>query len=287
MTLSSTATVRVLHSLGHLPKKALGQNFLIDGNIVLKSIRLAQLEPDETVVEIGPGIGTLSQGLLQQGVTLYAVEKDPKLYGYLRAELQPDLKFFLMQGDAMDAPLAGLPEAISPFKIVANLPYAISTPWLEKILRGRLPRTMVLMLQKETAERFVSSPGTKAYSPISILLEGAYRKEALQGVSRQCFYPVPKVDSALLCLRKKEKPFIFSEKAYRLLRSFFTQRRKQIQNLCRQHKEPYPGLPLWLEEIAALGHSPLSRPEDLSFAAWTLLDLFLDCKPPDAMDSKV
>ncbi len=275
MTLSPSATLDALQSLGHLPKKALGQNFLIDSNIVHKAIDLACIAPGDTVVEIGPGLGTLSEGLLQRGVALYAVEKDPKLYAYLKAELGPKYpRFCLLQGDAMDYPVAGLPVEVEAFKIVANLPYAISTPWLERILRGRLPRCMVLMLQKETAERFMASSGTKAYSPMSILLEGAYTKEASHAVSRQCFHPVPKVDSMLLCLKRKEDPFIFSEKAYRLLRTFFTQRRKQIQNLCRQQKEMYPGLNLWLERIAGLGSSPLDRPGDLAFGAWKALE---DC----------
>ncbi len=269
--------MRALHSLGHLPKKALGQNFLIDSTIVQKAIDLACIDPGDTVVEIGPGLGTLSEGLLQRGIALYAVEKDPKLYAYLKAELAPKYpRFCLLHGDAMDVPLGSLPLGVEAFKIVANLPYAISTPWLEKILRGRLPRVMVLMLQKETAERFMAHPGTKAYSPMSILLEGAYQKEGVHHVSRSCFHPVPKVDSMLLCLKKKETPFIFSEKAYKLLRTFFTQRRKQIQNLCRQQKTIYPGLNLWLERIGALGHSPLARPEDLNFEAWSLLEHVLD-----------
>ncbi len=277
MTLSPSATLDALHRLGHLPKKALGQNFLIDSNIVHKAIDLAGIAAEDTVVEIGPGLGTLSEGLLQRGVALYAVEKDPKLYAYLKAELEPKYpRLCLMQGDAMDHPVAGLPLGIEAFKIVANLPYAISTPWLERILRGRLPRCMVLMLQKETAERFMASSGTKAYSPMSILLEGAYQKEGVHHVSRHCFYPVPKVDSMLLSLKRKEDPFIFSDKAYRLLRTFFTQRRKQIQNLCRQQKEAYPGLSLWLERIAGLGYTAMARPEALPFEVWKALEDYVE-----------
>lgn len=276
MTLSPSATLEALRSLGHLPKKALGQNFLIDSNIVEKAIDLAGIAAEDTVVEIGPGLGTLSKGLLQRGVALYAVEKDPKLYTYLKGELVPKYpRLCLMQGDAMDHPVAGLPVGVEDFKIVANLPYAISTPWLERILRGRLPRWMVLMLQKETAERFMAQPGTKAYSPMSILLEGAYTQEASHAVPRQCFHPVPKVDSMLLSLKRKENPFIFSEKAYRLLRTFFTQRRKQIQNLCRQQKDMYPGLSLWLEQLEAWGYTPLARPEALPFEVWIGLEDFL------------
>lgn len=277
MTLSPSATTRILQCLEHLPKKSLGQNFLIDSNIVLKALSLAQLQTGDVLVEIGPGIGTLSEALLKKGFSLYAVEKDPKLYAYLLKHLQAQYpSFHLSQGDAMDSPLAALPASVSRFKIVANLPYAISTPWLEKILRGRLPEAMVLMLQKETADRFRASFGTKAYSPISILLEGAYTCADQHAVSRQCFHPVPKVDSILLSLKRKAEPFVFSDRAYKLMRYLFTQRRKQIQNLCRQQALEYPRLHLWLKRLEDLGLSGLSRPEAIPFVAWQALEDFVE-----------
>lgn len=277
MTLSPSATHSILKRLEHLPKKALGQNFLIDSNIVLKALTLAELGPGDVLVEVGPGIGTLSEALLKTGLALYAVEKDPTLYTYLVDQLQPNYpNFRLLQGDAMDAPLAALPENVDSFKIVANLPYAISTPWLEKVLRGRLPVQMVLMLQKETADRFRAACGSKAYSPISILLEGAYTCAGQHAVSRQCFHPVPKVDSVLLSLKRKTEPFVFSDKAYRLMRALFTQRRKQIQNLCRQQILQYPRLQLWLKHLDSIGLSGLARPETIPFAAWQALENFVD-----------
>src|SRR5690606_20018180 len=129
--LTITETRRLLESLDVRPRKSLGQNFLIDGNIVRKSVELAELKSGETVVEIGPGLGTLTAALLRAGCVVFAVEKDPRLCRYLADELGRKYPhtFSLLEGDAMHHPLAGFrPAAGEPFKIVANLPYAISTP---------------------------------------------------------------------------------------------------------------------------------------------------------------
>jgi len=141
--LSPTETRALLESLGHRPVKNLGQNFLIDGNIVRKSLELANIEPGDNVVEIGPGLGTLTQALLDAGANVYSIEKDRRLAEYIRKmELSSKGQLNLLEGDAMDFPLAGLPADVSRFKIVANLPYAISTPWMESIINGPTPQSM-------------------------------------------------------------------------------------------------------------------------------------------------
>jgi 16S rRNA (adenine1518-N6/adenine1519-N6)-dimethyltransferase len=145
MPLSPTTTRELLTQLNHQPKHFLGQNFLVDGNIVHKSLELAGVSRGDTVVEIGPGLGTLTNALLAAGAEVWAVEKDRQLHAHLLATLaaaQPQLH--LMEGDAMDEPLAGLPSTrATSFKIVANLPYAIATPWLDAVLAGPLPERMV------------------------------------------------------------------------------------------------------------------------------------------------
>src|SRR5215211_6584284 len=132
MPLSPTATRELLTRLGHSPKRFLGQNFLVDGNIVRKSLELADVHAGDTVVEVGPGLGTLTTALLESGTDVWAVEKDRTLHAHLEAELAPRFpaRFHLLEGDAVERPLAGLPVAPPDFKIVANLPYAIATPWL-------------------------------------------------------------------------------------------------------------------------------------------------------------
>ena len=159
MPLSPTATRDLLAKLGHAPKRFLGQNFLVDGNIVRKSLELAGVTAGDAVVEIGPGLGTLSSALLEAGAHVWAVEKDRNLHANLEETLVPQFpeRFHLLEGDAVDQPLAGLPaaRAAGAFKVVANLPYAIATPWLDAVLSGPLPERMVLMLQLEIGRAHV------------------------------------------------------------------------------------------------------------------------------------
>src|SRR3954470_4439845 len=139
MPLSPSTTRELLARLNHQPKRFLGQNFLVDGNIVRKSLELAAVRAGDTVVEVGPGLGTLTTALLEAGADVWAVEKDRTLHAHLEAQLGPQYpdRFHLLEGDAVECPLAGLPPGRSPdFKIVANLPYAIATPWLDGVLSG-------------------------------------------------------------------------------------------------------------------------------------------------------
>ena len=173
MPLSPTETRALLERLGHRPRHTLGQNFLVDGNIVRKSLELARVGPGDRVVEIGPGLGTLTAALLAAGAEVWAVERDAALHRHLAASLAPEFpgRLHLIEGDAMDLPLAGL-EA-GEFKIVANLPYAIATPWLDAVLEGALPQRMVLMLQREAAQRYTARPGGKSFGAISVFLQSA------------------------------------------------------------------------------------------------------------------
>jgi len=137
MALTPTATRELLARLGHSPKRFLGQNFLVDGNIVRKSLELAQVAAGDAVVEIGPGLGTLTGALLEAGAEVWAVELDRILHAHLESGLvaQYPGKFHLAEADAVDLPLAGLPPGRAPAaKVVANLPYAISTPWMDAVL---------------------------------------------------------------------------------------------------------------------------------------------------------
>ena len=268
MPLSPSETRRLLQSLGHRPRKPLGQNFLVDGNIVRKSLQLARIEKGDTVIEVGPGLGTLTQALLEAGAQVYAVELDPALSSYLQQSLHPQFPdtLHLLEGDAVRHPRAGIPETATSFKVVANLPYAITTPWIEALLRNPLPTDLVLMMQREAADRLTASPGTKAYSAVSIFLAAACEKAALHKVSRSCFHPLPGVDSLLLHLRRKPVPFFFPAPVRERIRSLFTQRRKQIGNLLGD--DPDPALQAWLDSLPAFGASRISRPETIPLAAW-------------------
>lgn len=227
-------TRELLATLSHSPNKRLGQNFLVDGNIVRKSLELAEIRAGDVVVEVGPGLGTLTTTLLQAGARVFAVERDATLAAHLRERVAPAWSetFDLKEADAMDFPLAGFPEkmpAETPFKIVANLPYAISTPWMDAVLEGaRLPETLVLMLQKEAAERFSAGPGTKNFGALSVFLDAAYERASGHGVPASCFFPPPKVDSYLLRLHRRERPFVFGKNVRKLIRGIFIYRRKQL-----------------------------------------------------------
>ena len=273
MALSPSETMSLLKRLGHLPKKKLGQNFLIDGNIVDKSIQLADLPTSGNVVEIGPGLGTLTRKLLESGQTVHAVELDQRLADNLKnteAEAITRQQLTITRGDAVKIPLGSLPQSVHQYAIVANLPYAISSAWLESVLNsGRLPCRMVLMMQKEAVERIWANSGTKEYHALSIFINNAYEFTEKHSVSRQCFYPAPAVDSMLIRMDLREDAFLFSQQVRNLIRKIFTQRRKQIGSLAKK-EEPSIGRIIfaWLDSIEQPYNS---RPEQIRVKQWKKL----------------
>ncbi len=270
MPLSPTATRDLLAQLGHQPKRFLGQNFLVDGNIVRKSLELAAIRPGDTIVEIGPGLGTLTVALLEAGAEVWAVEKDRVLHAHLVATVAPSFsdRLHLLEGDAVDHPLADLPpeRATAGFKIVANLPYAIATPWLDAVLGGPLPERMVLMLQQEAAQRYAARPGTKSFGAISVFLQAAYEVAPGHKVAPACFHPRPDVDSYLINLLRRPVPFVFPAAVKELIRACFQQRRKQIGAILRRRAPELA--PIWRELLRAEGLSEQTRPEAIPPGWW-------------------
>lgn len=271
MPLSPSATRDLLTQLGHQPKRFLGQNFLVDGNIVRKSLELAEIRPGDVVVEVGPGLGTLTTALLEAGAEVWAVEKDRTLHAHLLETLSPRFSgtFHLLEDDAVECPIANLsPErAEVGFKVVANLPYAIATPWLDEILAGPLPIRMVLMLQQEAAQRYAAQPGSKSFGAISIFLQAAYDVAPGHKVAAACFFPRPDIESHLLHLVRKPAPFVFPVEVKALIRSCFQQRRKQIGALLRARltDDKAPG---WRELLVEHHLSEQARPEAIPVAWW-------------------
>lgn len=286
MPLTPSATRDLLAQLGHQPKRFLGQNFLVDGNIVRKSLELAGVQAGDTVVEIGPGLGTLTSALLEAGSTVWAVEKDRTLHEHLSESLVPQYPstFHLLEGDAIEHPLAGLAasepfravpsdqfESPVPFKVVANLPYAIATPWLDGVLSGPLPERMVLMLQQEAAQRYTAQPGSKAFGAISIFLQSAYAIAPGHKVEPGCFFPRPDIDSYLLHLVRRPSPYIFSVETKALIRACFQQRRKQIGGLLRNRLPDHGSA--WLADLACHGIPAQTRPEAIPTEHWQRLQV--------------
>lgn len=270
MPLTPSQTKALLAGLGHRPDKKLGQNFLVDGNLVRKSLVMADLPDDATVVEIGGGLGSLTGALLEAGHKVHAVEIDANLAVHLRETFVTPIdkaRLTLAEDDAVKVPLGLLPEEVADFHVVANLPYAISSPWLEAVLAtGRLPHRLVLMLQKESADRYLASHGTKSYGALAIFLATSYEGSGIHTVSRRCFHPKPAVDSVLLRLDRRPSPFLFTAETRILIRHLFTRRRKQLGTLAKaEEAETRDRLETWL---ARENLSPTLRPEQIAAENW-------------------
>jgi 16S rRNA (adenine1518-N6/adenine1519-N6)-dimethyltransferase len=255
------------------PIKRLGQNFLIDPNIVRKIVALAELGRNDHVLEIGPGRGILTESLCRTAGRVTAVEVDPRLHVYLdsrQAEL-PNVE--LVCKDALVYPVENLPIGTV---VVANLPYYISTPLLFRLLdqRDRFPR-MVLMLQNEVADRLVAKPGGSDYGVLSVMAQYAAEITKAFRVSAQCFRPRPEVASAVVLLRAKERTRLNQkeEAAFRtLVKAAFAHRRKTLVNSLRD--EGYAPHPLD-ETLQRLDIAPTRRAEMLSVEEFIQLALAL------------
>jgi 16S rRNA (adenine1518-N6/adenine1519-N6)-dimethyltransferase len=256
-------TVSALAAMGHRPTKKLGQNFRVDMNVVEKFVRYAGLEKGDSVVEIGPGLATVPREMLRYGANLFAIDLDGRLFQFLWDTYGGDKNFNLMRGDAVEFPTAALDKTYTNCKIVASLPYAISSPWFESLLEcAHLPQSISLIMQLDAANRFLASHVTKSFGPMSIFLQSAYRKVAAHKISRNSFYPIPGVDSTMIFLAKKEAPFLFSREAKRKIRDIFTNRCKQIGKSSREYGF---NVEFWLDKNKILSSA---RPEQIPIEAW-------------------
>lgn len=216
----------------HMSKK-LGQNFLIDADIVRGIVDAADICPGDRVLEIGPGIGTLTQGLAEAGAEVTAVELDKKLPAVLARTLEGYDNVHIVPGDILKV---NIPEIMGPepFKVAANLPYYITTPIIMTLLERRLPISrLVTMVQKEVADRMVAAPGTKAYGALSVAVQYYTRPHVELDVPPRSFIPAPDVDSVVIVCDVREKPPVETtdEKLFfRVVRASFGQRRKTLSN---------------------------------------------------------
>lgn len=216
------------------PRKRLGQHFLIDPNIVRKTIRLADLHPQEPVFEIGPGPGILTQALCQHAQTVTAIEIDSRMVEYLQQTLGDLPNLDIQQGDALDFPYQTLPKGTV---VVANLPYYISTPLLFRLLEscGRIHR-IIVMVQTEVANRIIAKPGTSEYGILSVMVQYWAESTKEFSVRASCFRPKPEVDTSVVKLvprpfedGKKEEHAHFVQ----TVRAAFAHRRKTLSNSLR------------------------------------------------------
>ena len=252
-----------------IPRKSLGQHFLIDKNIVHKIVRLAELQPGETVLEIGPGQGILTEALLDSSGLVVAVELDAALCGRLRTTLGRRSNFRLIEGDALAFDYAQVP---SPFLVVANLPYYVSTPLLFRLLeeRQRIDR-LVLMLQEEVVARLAAAPGGKDYGALSIAAQFYCEVRRAFRVAPTCFRPKPQVGSAVVVLTPLAKPRVaVTDEAFffRVVRAGFAHRRKALLNSLRD--EGFAGAPT-ATALEEAGIDPSRRAETLSITEFAAL----------------
>lgn len=218
------------------PRRHLGQNFLIDGNIVKKIIAAAGIKAGDAVVEVGPGAGALTLALARPGIDLLVLEIDRGLVGLLKDLLRPWPEARVVEADALKISWEELACSFAsgkPVKLVSNLPYNISGPLMYALLKESFPFSVaVLMFQKEVAERLVAEPGDSDYGSLSVLCRYYTEGKIMFDVSRNVFWPRPKIGSAVLKLKPRERilPADMEPLLWKLVQGVFQQRRKTILN---------------------------------------------------------
>lgn len=262
-----------LRTLGALPKRGLSQNFLIDGNILNKIVALAQIEADDLIVEIGPGPGALTEKLLEKGGFVIAIEKDQTMGLALIASNHPKLQLFV--ADVLDFPLEELLKKHNrKAKIVANLPYNLTTPIIQKIVKLQdVVTSCTLMVQEEVARRVVAPQTSKDVVAFTILLH--YYTKPIFGfkVLPTCFYPVPKVHSAVIRLDLERKMKVSDEEHFfALVNAAFSQRRKMLKASLKTFYQSA----VIEQALHSIGKQATCRPEELSVEEWVhLYQLFV------------
>ena len=226
-------TIRVIKENEFTFRKNYGQNFLIDSHVIDKIVAAAEIDKETDVLEIGPGIGTLTQYLAEAARSVTAVEIDDKLIPILEKTLSEYDNVKVIHGDIMKQDVAAIFDG-KPFKIVANLPYYITTPIIMSLLESRVPAdSITVMIQKEVADRMKAGPGSKDYGALSLAVQYYCEPYLAANVPPNCFMPRPQVGSAVIRLKILDKPSVEvkDEKLlFKIIRGAFNQRRKTLAN---------------------------------------------------------
>jgi 16S rRNA (adenine1518-N6/adenine1519-N6)-dimethyltransferase len=272
-------TQHVLRRFGITLSKRLGQNFIISEQAVDQIVASACLKPEDTVLEIGPGIGTLTQGLAETGATVVAVELDARLVEILATTLEGYENIRIVHGDILKTDISREIKAEN-YKVVANLPYYITTPIIMTLLERRLPiELLVTMVQKEVALRMVAPPGGKDYGALSVAVQYYTEPELLFDVPSTAFIPAPAVESSVIrCTVRKKPPveLIEERRFFRVVKAAFGQRRKTVSNALKTTGMSSEQIAIVLSQASI---DPVRRGETLSlqeFAnvanAWSGID---------------
>lgn len=232
-----TNTIDILNKYKFVIQKKFGQNFLIDSNVLDNIIQAADITKEDFVLEIGPGIGTLTQYLCENAREVVAVEIDKKLIPILEDTLSSYDNVTVLNNDILKIDMKALVQERNngrPIKVVANLPYYITTPIIMDLLERHIPLiNITIMVQKEVADRMQAGPGTKDYGSLSLAVQYYAKPYIAANVPPNCFMPRPNVGSAVINLTiHKENPIVIEDEAllFRLIRASFNQRRKTLAN---------------------------------------------------------
>jgi 16S rRNA (adenine1518-N6/adenine1519-N6)-dimethyltransferase len=258
---------QTLREIRVAPVKTLGQNFLHDQNLARWIVQQARISAGDFVVEIGPGLGALTEPALASGAHILAIEKDARLANFLRAHFI-NRPLEVVRDDALHFDLRRLLPR-GPARLLGNLPYNVATPILLRFLETATPITLaVLMLQKEVAARLSAAPRSKDYGILSLIVQAQCRVELLRTIPAKVFLPAPEIESALVRLTPRERgelPDHDLEILNVLVRRGFSQRRKQVAKLLKEF------VPDWSEAAAQIGASAQARAEELSLDQWIAL----------------
>lgn len=273
-----TNTREIIDKYGFMFQKRFGQNFLIDGNVVEKIVREAGVTKDDFVLEIGPGIGTMTQLLCENAREVAAVEIDTNLIPILKETLAPYDNVTVINEDILKVDIPALAQEKNggrPIKVVANLPYYITTPIIMGLFESHVPiDSITIMVQREVADRMQVGPGTKDYGALSLAVQYYAKPEIVLNVPPTCFMPRPNVGSAVIRLKKHETCPVQVEDAefmFRLIRASFNQRRKTLANGLSNSSELTLSKEKIAEAIESLGVSPSIRGEALTLEQFAQL----------------
>lgn len=273
-----TNTREIIDKYGFMFQKRFGQNFLIDGNVVEKIVREAGVTKDDFVLEIGPGIGTMTQLLCENAREVAAVEIDTNLIPILKETLAPYDNVTVINEDILKVDIPALAQEKNggrPIKVVANLPYYITTPIIMGLFESHVPiDSITIMVQREVADRMQVGPGTKDYGALSLAVQYYTKPEIVLNVPPTCFMPRPNVGSAVIRLKKHETCPVQVDDAefmFRLIRASFNQRRKTLANGLSNSSELTLSKEKIAEAIESLGVSPSIRGEALTLEQFAQL----------------
>ncbi|MCM8778628.1 MAG: 16S rRNA (adenine(1518)-N(6)/adenine(1519)-N(6))-dimethyltransferase RsmA [Candidatus Omnitrophica bacterium] len=265
LSLSELTKLLELYNLS--PKKFLGQHFLIDKNIQEKIIANCQISNEDVVLEIGPGLGALTEELCRKAKFVYAIEKDELFCNLLKERFKLFKNLRIINDDILKFRLPPQESPKHRLKVIGNLPYYISTPILTYLLKNRQHISSIyISLQKELAQRIIARPGSKNYGALTIFVNFYTKPEILFPIKRTCFYPRPEVDSCFLRIKILIKPKVnkqFENLFFSIVRLTFQKRRKKILNALLKSKL---GLKKeeWERIFKDIGIQPQRRPENLS-----------------------